>query len=856
MSIVRCVFCQKEKRMPSIGIVLSAQDVTSVRFCCQPSCFKAYHSRGTFVDIRHRELVPALVIYQDIEKQRLAMQNKASPRVSTPPQPSKASIPPIQPGYRQPERMYTESGPFSKRQKLEGPRMPNTSSSLPSLNVNSGYTSRTSPASSIALQEDNVSETVSGTLLDDSLPLWRQPSYVASLERFRRNLPIDDEMTYRIDLTKVYATQGRIDEAEIDFIFRCLEGTTTVMVVKGFIAEFSADIWTVTNFLDSVPGNLHWSFNKYKAYSPNERQMMSTQNSLYYTGDICITMTEFRKYIFATQRNTSAVVNVVDINNKHWPIGVEEVLSLNGLDLELYCGEMYTDLMERFSWKSILPGGRDCLLQYVPKPYRDGRFSPKLHCSFVGDRSELLNAGNGSTDVIYQVIHGELEFIIFDQYPSVAYNRVFDFLKRMGYQPNHRGEIYEKYLYNLKKFGYVSHKVRVQPGECVHINRGRLHMWRSVDDKVDAGPRGFSMFISWEWIYQGVTIAGIADSARYSFQKAQLSIVNSTESRLPPYVFDPRLYIIEAVRRHVSSMRSTPVNLRRAAQTKLRLAALREVFYAMLQEEQRLQSDGDDSWFVRDSHGGNHLRNIVDHGFSPESYRCSVCRNELSNSYKQCLGCAIFSAKPMPISFPHFNMCMSCYYQDADHHLTYHSRSGARSCHGHTGSLVNTKRFKEAPESVECSCPNAKSCPICDGCDSCCCICHTMFQTRYRSQRPDELVQLYGAMSAITQAGNSNVLQPKRVSLWDAHMAEKYKMHRNNACLNLAGLVRLEDDSKPEKTDSMDFDIWRQILDEDTTLHSKAIPIASVPRPERRESAMETLEREFEEYKPKRAHTI
>ncbi|KDO31766.1 hypothetical protein SPRG_03686 [Saprolegnia parasitica CBS 223.65] len=745
MGIVRCVFCQKDKRIPGVG----DPDVRDMRFCCQPSCFKAYHSRGNFVDLRHRELVAPHVILADIAKQRreaLGIEEPRAPATAPTTAPPVVTAPattyvPIAP---EPQYAVDASGRVigRKRQGVDEPLMRSGGPTYQSRHLSPAVADRANFA-----KRD-------GPPNDAPPPLWKQATYVASLDRFRRSLVTDDEHVLRVDLTPVYSgvPHARLEDAEMDCLLRCLEGTSSLTVLKGLVSSLNIELWTVINFLDSCSPNAHWSFAHFKIYKSTELPPRGSTSPLYYAGNIQLSIAEFRKYIVATQRAPASMVHVVDVNNKSWSIGLHEVLALGGLNLDLYCGEMAMDLSRQFAWSNILPGGADCWLQNLPAPYRHERFAPRMHCSFAGHRSELLQAGNGSTDVAYQVLHGELELIVFDQYPPSACLRLLDFLDRMGYQPHRRAEMLDKYLDNLQQLGYTSHKVRLQPGEYLHINRGRLHMWRSVHDP-DTAQRGISMFLSWEWVYQGVTGGGMADAIAYSLQRLQRP---SAETRPGSYVWDPRPCVIEAVRRLVAAVRSG----RRSPATMLRLASLRTAFYAILQEEQRVQSDGDDSWFVHERHSDSHVTHTVDLGARPEHLLCTLCRLELGNSYKQCLGCMILAKKPATgIPLPPFKLCWSCFVSDADHHVTFEHQNGLRSGFGHTGALLHSKQYRANPHAVDCSCKHGvtKLCPVCDGCDACACICHTMFQTRYRALRPDELLQLYGAVSTILQANSSTL---------------------------------------------------------------------------------------------------
>ncbi|RHY01726.1 hypothetical protein DYB36_009014 [Aphanomyces astaci] len=100
--------------------------------------------------------------------------------------------------------------------------------------------------------------------------------------------------------------------------------------------------------------------------------------------------------------------------------------------------------------------------------------------------------------------------------------------------------------------------------------------------------------------------------------------------------------------------------------------------------------------------------------------------NELSNTFKQCLGCTVYDVAPP------FVVCVDCSRAPS----RFDPRAGIRSSAGHTGSLPRSQAYKERSDVVAvCECPGRTPCAVCEGCDQCSCLCHTMFLTRYRLLR-------------------------------------------------------------------------------------------------------------------------
>merc|ERR1712157_271046 len=79
-----------------------------------------------------------------------------------------------------------------------------------------------------------------------------------------------------------------------------------------------------------------------------------------------------------------------------------------------------------------------------------------------------------------------------------------------------------------KKMGYCPSMFTLEPGDLVHINKGRLHAFRKmstsqlpesdchadqrrqlIQSKGIAGEEKLCVSVAWDWMYRGVTSAGI-----------------------------------------------------------------------------------------------------------------------------------------------------------------------------------------------------------------------------------------------------------------------------------------------------------------------------------------------------------
>ncbi|ETV96282.1 hypothetical protein, variant 1 [Aphanomyces invadans] len=812
MPLVKCRFCHKERRV-SLGAHLLSSEANELHVLCQPSCFKMLHSRGTFTDLNQKDvLVPSSDIFRDMDLQlqvaanpglgvKHREENAAMRRDvgQTPPVPMtihKPSVPTISgcndgephptsmngraapstivsPGANLRAHHHDVSNPVPSDSAaprhaasdmnvhayptpsllIPPPRhSSHTNTSLPSTPPTMDmsalympplrYTSslRSQPRAENTAKSTHPGPTASSQSSYDpacgqppstepstSHPRWTRRDLLGALHRFhdgRRDDLDARNNVIRLDVTAAMKDRSLMSESEVATVMGCLERVELLVVLQGLASTLTTSYWTLSFLFAALPPHLLVHCDHYRA---------DRNGNMTYVSSVMVPLSTVRPFFLH-----GSPVQLPHPDGAVVVGSLDDGLTLQGIELAFHAPRVHANLTTAFGW-NLFAGGPHCWMQYMPSQYRDPRrFEPKIHFGRpTGQRSELLYSGNGSTDTAYQVVLGEMELVVFDPMSSELCNSVVDILKRMGYHPNTRADLSDKFLHNLNKFGFNASVVRLVAGELVHVHKGRLHMWRSVGS---ADVYSMLVFISWEWVFQGVTPEGLQASAKSAVNTAVAHYARQPPPSLSPmpfqFVFNPRNCILEAARQWLalSTLETTSFG---PIVSKIR--AILPVVELFVDEEQAIHRQGDDSWFL-----GAHRRipNAVDRVLPPHMAVCRMCSNELSNTYKQCLGCTVFEISPP------FVICIDCFRMESQ----FEPKTGIRSSAGHTGSLPQSQAFKERSggDFPSCTCSDRVQCGLCDGCDQCSCLCHTMFATRHRLHRPDDLMDLHHLLVART----------------------------------------------------------------------------------------------------------
>ncbi|TMW58025.1 hypothetical protein Poli38472_013499 [Pythium oligandrum] len=605
---------------------------------------------------------------------------------------------------------------------------------------------------------------------------WLNPSAFPSslIDRFNCQ-PDNANGVFRIDLSPVFADRTmHLFQTEIDFFFRCFESSDVSLIVKGMASELNQYLWAWPFILESCSGEALFSFDHFQF-----RHVPGEHPELEYVGELRLSMPAYNAYLerYLSGSMSKDVVVLEDHNSKK-PISLvatENIIALNGLPIAEHCTQLHNDLIKSFQW-DLFAGGIHCLLQYLPQHSRDKRFSsPLLHFNFPGGRGRLQDPGNGTTDHAYQVLSGALELVIFERLEPKDRDEFQRVLRRAGYNAEKKPMLLDSHLRCLRDAGFAWSTVLLTDGDFVHVNKGRLHFWRVVEPELMRGPVSAPcVFLSWEWVYQGVSQRGISTECWFAMKNATLCSGG--------WAFDPRRAIVEAAKCGVSIVRTgqflnslagpgappvllqlafsgTPASIdrevvsQREEQMVLFLESILPCMDAIVEEEFELGLVKDDSEDFRKMFDDEMMWKIVDTSLSRANatdlrdYHCGICGLELTNIYKQCLGCTVHARRRRPnMEYKTFRICLRCHAQPEHHLFKPRAIHGyfERLCSsdGHTGLLPATRRYQAERSYFKCRCTPYVRCTYCGGCESCCCLCHTLFQTRFRYTAPEHLDHL------------------------------------------------------------------------------------------------------------------
>ncbi|GAB9465795.1 hypothetical protein Gpo141_00003188 [Globisporangium polare] len=599
---------------------------------------------------------------------------------------------------------------------------------------------------------------------------WLSPAAfpVGMYDRFKCHAD-DLNRVFRIDLTPAFVDKSNpLYQSEIDFFFRCFESSDVSLVVKGMASELNPCIWAWPFILESCGSESYFSFDHFQY-----KKGRDIGSELEYVGELKLSMGDYNLYLEKYINNlVGKEAIVLEDHAKKEPVTIlagDNIIALNTLVIAQSCTKLYRDLKNSFQW-DVFAGGIHCLLQYLPERSRKEKFSsPLFHFTFPGARGALCDPGNGTTDTAYQVLVGSLELVIFERMEPRHRDEFIRILRRAGYHAEKKPMLYESHLRALSSAGFVWTTVKIHDGEFIHINKGRMHFWRAVTRASPARslPNQPCVFLSWEWVYQGVSQRGISNECWFAMKNASLCSGG--------WAFDPRRAIIEAAKTGVAIVRTgqfltsrrgglsqilsfataaavavdAGIVSQRQMQMVLFLESILQCVKTIVDDEYDLALGKDDSEAFGKHFDGEALWKAVDADLASSkvndlsAYECGICGLELTNIYKQCLGCTAYASACHPnMSFSVFRICLRCHAHPKHHHFK------PRLTRGYFGKLLSCEGHTGAPQSVldpnfrECACLPTQPCAYCSGCQSCSCECHTRFQTRFRFSSPESLDHL------------------------------------------------------------------------------------------------------------------
>nr|CCA14576.1 conserved hypothetical protein [Albugo laibachii Nc14] len=388
-----------------------------------------------------------------------------------------------------------------------------------------------------------------------------------------------------------------------------------------------------------------------------------------------------------------------------------------------------------------------------------------LHINVPGARGKLTDPGNGTTDFAFLVLSGCVEIVIFDRLQPRQQKSLLALLLAAGYDAEKKPMLFDFHLRAARAAGFSWSTVLVYEGEFININKGQMQFWRVVESQYATNKsRHPCVFLTWEWIYQGVSQQGILAECWFA--------INCSRTAHGRH-YNPRRAIIEAAKQGTAIVRSClaltadrakdrcipieqwsfapteslvipKVIKQRQEQMKMFLESLYPCLEAIIKEENQ---------FCHDEIPLKAAADITEDSEDASNFTCNLCNRELVNGYQLCLGCLACSQKDnsSQIQSKLTRLCYQC-------HLKYpkeHQRKRLKQLRSlqlpfvSSASLLNPSIRLHSP--LRCDCKTTMRCSFCTLCVLCDCQCHTRFQIRYRFATPDTLNRLMKDVKCIVE---------------------------------------------------------------------------------------------------------
>ena len=150
---------------------------------------------------------------------------------------------------------------------------------------------------------------------------------------------------------------------------------------------------------------------------------------------------------------------------------------------------------------------------------------PNLYVTPPGSFTHFHQDGHGTVDSGHQCLRGNNEVVMLRRLDEANKRRALKILcgSCLSYdalygKPHDAGEKplwpTEKQIAELRKLNYCPSVFTLQPGDFVHINKGRLHAFRKKRPADPTCPEEFCVSVAWDWLYQGSSLAGAAAEVR------------------------------------------------------------------------------------------------------------------------------------------------------------------------------------------------------------------------------------------------------------------------------------------------------------------------------------------------------
>ena len=386
-----------------------------------------------------------------------------------------------------------------------------------------------------------------------------------------------------------------LTEEDERYILQMMERDDVTCVMEGFCRNLNKDLWKLDRFssLFGTTAEPHYKVRVFRGVNSSDIVPQKYEEE---DGVIALTPLDFVRYLQQRQDQLKRIQTTQERDHESekfsYPIyengtKTEKESSLNCIDYVLYfidydlvklMPHLHHDFEQNFLFPEIMPAGRYCMMHNLSEESRPF-MGPNLYVTPPASFTQFHQDGHGTVDSGHTCLSGYNEVVMLRRMPEVHKVRALDILmdrkllSKEGRSSN-KARSYDA-LYGLphgdgyvhkpewpthdvvsrwREMNYCPSVFILKPNQHVHINKGRLHAFRKM--RCHALPQDDCHFhlrnsikekelfsdykeincvsIAWDWMYRGVTSAGINREVSSMLECSALNRKNGTQALAIP----------------------------------------------------------------------------------------------------------------------------------------------------------------------------------------------------------------------------------------------------------------------------------------------------------------------------------
>mmetsp|Transcript_1622 Transcript_1622/g.2385 ORF Transcript_1622/g.2385 Transcript_1622/m.2385 type:complete len:1247 (+) Transcript_1622:125-3865(+) len=583
------------------------------------------------------------------------------------------------------------------------------------------------------------------------------------------------------DFSPSSSPNADMDPVDERFFLQMLERNDITVVSEGLVSTETLDpgLWKLEHMQHSLGGEYYHKFRRFDTtMDENGFEKCREVDSL-----LSMKIGNYIDYLNKRQDHLSeklrdprfTFIDHEGNENNIQDVGISALYMID-MDIIKSLPGLYSNFMESFKIRELLPGGLYCMMNKVTPTARPF-MGPNMYVTPPASFTHFHQDGHGTVDSGHLCLNGYNEVVMLrrltERHKKHALMILTGNLDRKNYfdglyQVPHGDELGEKPAWPTKdkieecrQMGYCPTVFILKPGQLVHINKGRLHAFRKMstarlpDDDChkelreqlikERNIKGEQLCISiaWDWMFLGVTARGINREVLTVLEAAILNRKNGKISLAIPemsllqmakYLPPPKEDELPTGMNDMVGFMNTDfkqeTDRKISNTTEVCMGILPGLYHVVTEhinamelaarEECRSYERGERVTVAQrpNTHENPSVCPVDPYGNN--DFLCKMCNKELSNVYFHCDGCEKLLSKD-------FNICRQC-HAEKNFMITVQMHPTNPKRHATLNHIGNFRYDRTS----RCICKNGPACGFCGYCLGCSCRCHSWFTLHNR----------------------------------------------------------------------------------------------------------------------------